>query len=588
MCTLTLARAAARRFSLALGALACCMALVATETAGAQGIVQKIEDASDRVELTVNSSKILTLEHRFTRAQVDNKELLALTPLSPNQIQVAANKAGVTQINFWDDTGKVYGLDVIIYGDAKELEMALKTLYPECAVRVYRLSNSLILDGFVDRPDSVSQIIRIAEDYSTKVVNKMQVAGVHQILLNVQVMEVSRTKLRQFGFDFAALGDGDYFTSGVSGLLSSVSSDAGVTSVASSNGAQINFGVINSDSTFFGFLEALRQNDLMKILSEPKIVAVSGRPASFNVGGEIPILVPQSLGTVSVEFEPFGTQVDFVPLVLGNGRIRLEVRPRISEIDSTLNATIPGSSISTPGFRVREVDTAVEMKAGQTLAIAGLIQSRTEAQTKAVPFLGELPWIGAGFRRVEERVNEIELLILVRPELVDALDPDEVPPGGPGLDTTSPSDHDLFFRGHLEVPKCCDDGSCPECQSGGTLLPPVEAPMAAPTPPVNETAYPLISIPAKVVESPVSTPAINPAPRLNAPEIQRTPVVSSPAVNTSVVRMPPVSSSSSPVLLPTHSNPTNSSNPAARQPVVNSDFDQAPPGLIGPVGYDVK
>ena len=119
------------------------------------------------------------------------------------------------------------------------------------------------------------------------------------------------------------------------------------------------FGLVNGNNAFFGFLEALRREDVLKILSDPTLVAVSGRPAFFNSGGEFPILVPQSLGTVSIEYKKFGTQIDFVPIVLGNGNLRLEVRPRISEIDPTRSITINGTTV--PGLRVRETDTGVEM-----------------------------------------------------------------------------------------------------------------------------------------------------------------------------------------------------------------------------------
>ncbi len=106
------------------------------------------------------------------------------------------------------------------------------------------------------------------------------------------------------------------------------------------------------------------------------------------------------------------------------------------------------------------------MKAGQTLALAGLLQTRVEAQNRGLPWLADIPWFGAPFRRVSEEVNEIELLILVTPEFVDASDPEELPPCGPGESTTSPNDVELYLRGYMEVPKCCEDGSCPKCQSG--------------------------------------------------------------------------------------------------------------------------
>jgi pilus assembly protein CpaC len=256
--------------------------------------------------------------------------------------------------------------------------------------------------------------------------------------------------------DFTIIGsNGGFFSTGVSGLLQQTSNNiGGVQTIFDSAGKAAEFGIVHDNNAFFGFLDWLQQNNIAKILAEPNIVAVSGRPAQFNVGGEIPIVVPQSLGTASIEFKPFGTQVDFLPIVLGNGNIRLEVRPRISEIDDSRSVIIQDFVI--PALTVRQVDTAVEMKASQTFAIAGLVQERTEAISRGLPYVSDLPVIGLPFRGVEEEVNEIELLILVTPEFVDPIDGCEVPHGGPGYFTTSPSNHDLYCKGHLEVPNHCN------------------------------------------------------------------------------------------------------------------------------------
>ncbi len=515
----------------------------------AQDIIQKIEGANERVELTVNTSRILTLDHKVPRAQVNNPELLTLTPLSPNQIQISANDAGVTQVNLWDETGQVHSVDVIIYGDVRELEMALKMQFPHSSVRVYRYSNSLVLTGFVDRPDYVSRITRLAEDYAPKVINNIRVGGVQQILLHVKVMEVSRTKLRTMGFDFANFSGGGDIVQSISGLIASSTSS----SVTSSGGETLSFSIFDNGSAFFGFLEALRQYELMKILAEPTLVTVSGRPASFNVGGEFPILVPQSLGTISIEFKKFGTQVDFVPIVLGNGNIRLEVRPRISEIDNTRSVTI--NEISVPGLRVREVDTGVEMKAGQTLALAGLIQNRIEAQNRGIPVLADLPWVGAGFRRVTEENNEIELLILVRPEFASALDPHEVPPGGPGIDTTSPTDCEMYFRGYIEVPRCCTDGSCAKCRGEG-------GPYGA---------------------EPIDVPAQD-----SAPADGNGVTNSAASARRSAAQSPPWRGRRTPAV-PTHT-PSDPYDPPYAAEKGEDDYGQEPDelGLIGPLGYDVE
>src|SRR4029077_7621441 len=158
-------------------------------------------------------------------------------------------------------------------------------------------------------------------------------------------------------------------------------------------------GILGSGGSFYGFLEALRQNNLARLMAEPTLVSLDGRPAQFNVGGQGPIPVQQALGVTTVQYRQFGTQIDFVPIVLGNGMIRLEVRPDITEIDPSLRDTVPG----VPGFRQRTADTAVELKAGQTLAIAGLVFTREDAVNRGIPWLADLPWIGIPFRRVSDQ-----------------------------------------------------------------------------------------------------------------------------------------------------------------------------------------
>ena len=416
---------------------------------------------SQRLEMVVNTTRILTTTKEVPRAMVNNPDVVRVVPLSPNKVQLSAVKAGVTQVNLWDEDGRLYTVSLIIMGDAQELQMLMQTEFPQASIRVRPLQTSVVLSGRVDKSEDVSRIVRMAEDYFPKVINNITVGGVQQVLLHVNVMEVSRTKLRAMGFDWVNFGSTDFVAQTVAGTLAQFTSTGTATGAG---GETVSFGLVGDNNQFFGFLEALRDNNLAKILAEPTLVTVSGRPAAFNAGGEFPILVPQSLGTISVEYKQFGTRVDFVPIVLGNGLIRLEVRPQVSELDNANGVTLGGNRI--PALRTRWVDTAVEMRAGQTLALAGLIQTRVESQNVGLPWLSDLPWAGAAFRRVQEQQNEIELVVMVRPELVDALDPHEVPECLPGNQTTSPNDTELYFRGYLEVPNCCPDGSCASCQTG--------------------------------------------------------------------------------------------------------------------------
>src|SRR5262245_42268318 len=173
---------------------------------GPTSVVRKISELSDKLELTTNSSRILTLDKNIPRVQVNNPELLAVTPLSATQVQISAKKAGVTQVNLWDEDGKIHAVDVMIYGDARELEVALQTQFPHASIKVFRYSESLVLTGYVDRPDHISPIMLLAQDYSPKVINNINVGGVQQVLLKVKVMEISRTKLRRMGTDISILG----------------------------------------------------------------------------------------------------------------------------------------------------------------------------------------------------------------------------------------------------------------------------------------------------------------------------------------------------------------------------------------------
>ncbi len=561
-------------------------------------VIRNITQATQRLELTVNTSRILTLDKRVPKMVVNNPELVSVTPISANQVQIAAKKPGVTQINLWDEEDQVYTVDLTIYGDVRELQDALKRLFPESSVNVLRLTNSLVLEGFVERPEAVSPIVRLAEDYAPKIVNNITVGGVQQVLLKVKVMEVSRTKLRRLSMDWSIHDGTNFVASNVSQLISSVTGTGPPTTVGGTFQAFVGGG------DFFTILDALQQNNVAKILADPTITAVSGRPAHFNVGGELPILVPSGLGQTTIEYKEFGTQVDFVPIVLGNGNIRLEVRPRVSEIDDTRSVSVNGFTV--PALKVRQVDTGVEMKAGQTLALAGLVQTRIEAQERGLPWVSDLPVLGAAFRSVEEEVNEIELLILVTPEFAAGMDPHEVPQCGPGMESVSPSNCQLYWGGHLEVPACgpCGpggEGACGAgangCQTGdfGASYSTSEAAYISDgmTPSAGVQQVPMEVGPQPSYLEPMTEPLQTPTPNLEmgpqtVPEIPAT----QPAPGIGPLPDPTAYQPSSPWSnVKTQGVIQNPYSPQGAQPPSTAQRPRvgtSTPGLMGPIGYDVQ
>lgn len=285
-----------------------------------------------------------------------------------------------------------------------------------------------------------------------EVINLIRVPGPQQVMLKVQVAELNRTALRQLGVDFLFQDDKMAIGSNIGGglpagreprpgnLLGLLDPQtAGATAFGVFDGGKINF-----------YVDALRRNQVFKILAEPTLVALHGQEADFLSGGEFPVPVPQggaATGAVTIEYREFGVGLTFVPYILDNETIRLAVAPEVSSIDFTLGITVGG--IQVPALNTRRTRTVVELKQGQTLAVSGLLQVEMEAGTDRIPGFGDLPYIGAMFRNNTSRRVEKELIVLVTPYLVEALDCDEVPPL-PGADVCEPNDREFYLKGRIE------------------------------------------------------------------------------------------------------------------------------------------
>jgi pilus assembly protein CpaC len=293
---------------------------------------------------------------------------------------------------------------------------------------------------------------------------------VQQVQLDVVVAQVSRTEFRNLGFNFLSSRNSSFIGSTLSGLSAQPTSmGAGLASgagamqgttlaangfVASTTGANVPFGVLNSNSGFLGFLQALRIESASKLLAEPKLVTSSGKKASFLVGGEQAVISATSgVNGPGVAFVQIGTRLDFLPVVLGNGKIQLTVNPSIKSVNNDLGIANPTGAGRTPGFDDKQVTATVEMETGQTFVIGGLIQNETRGSTIKMPVLGDLPFLGVLFSSKSFQEVEQEVVILVTPYLVDPQSCDQLPKLLPGQETRPPDDFELFLEGILEAPR---------------------------------------------------------------------------------------------------------------------------------------
>jgi pilus assembly protein CpaC len=385
----------------------------------------------------------------------------------PKTVLVTGREAGSVRVTLTAADGTSETYDVLVQFDVEFLRTLLTRAVPTASLQLIPAATGVIvITGTVAHPEDIDVIMRTAASVVSspdRIVNAMRIGGVQQVQLDCTLAYVSRTELRRMSFDFLKIGHDVDFASLSGGALAVPTPGQGITisngmatipnTVGTPNGAPANLflAVFKESTTFFGFLQALRNENLAKILAQPKLVTLSGRSAHLLSGGQQAIPEAAGLGSVSVRFEPFGTQLSILPIVLGNGRIHLEVEPEVSSIDPTVGTTISGTSV--PGRNTQSVHTTVELEDGQTLAIGGLIQNVVVATTQKVPVVGDLPYLGAAFSSKSYSETETELVVLVTPHLVDAMSCDQLPKLLPGQETRSPDDCELFLEGILEAPR---------------------------------------------------------------------------------------------------------------------------------------
>jgi pilus assembly protein CpaC len=309
---------------------------------------------------------------------------------------------------------------------------------------------------------------------SMTIINRVRVPGPRQVMLHVKIAELNRTAIRQLGVSWldpknnailastiggaagiaataGAPSISQSATTNARGMLSPIKSTFGSSASATPNNAQL-FGIFNAGQ-FSLFLNALRSNSIAKILAEPNLMAMDGQPARFLAGGLFPYPVPQSssipggTAVVTVQFANFGAILSFLPNILQNDEIQLDVEPVFSQLNFGAGTTINGGQV--PAIDQRSARTVVRLREGQTLAIAGLLQNTTNATTQRVPLLGDLPIVGPLFSSNFIETVETELVVLVTPELVAPMEANEVPPA-PGDRVFQPNDYEFYFLGRIE------------------------------------------------------------------------------------------------------------------------------------------
>jgi pilus assembly protein CpaC len=412
----------------------------------AAGVVSDGVNGEGRLLLMVNKSQIVTTKRPYKTVNISNADIADYNRVNDTEILVTAKKPGNTQLILWDVSGTSQKVDVSVMSDLEALQAQLDKIFPGTGIQATNVNGTIALRGRVKSLDVAQQAIAVAEPYCDKVLNFLEIAGGQQVMLRVRFAEVSRTASSQLGFA-GNFRDGTMQIGAINGPNGSPIGAVANREEFFLNPAVNLFGGGQVGGTAFEyFIQALRRNNLLRVLAEPNVIAISGQQASFLAGGEFPVPVPQSGGdngdTITIEYKQFGVKLNFEPTVLGDGKIRLKVEPEVSDLDYSRSVSFNGFVI--PGLTKRTLSTTIELNEGQSFAVAGLLNNRVVANKDVTPLLGDLPIVGTLFRSVRYERSETELVVIVTPSLVSPLNPDQI--GDlPGERWKDPTELQLFL-----------------------------------------------------------------------------------------------------------------------------------------------
>ena len=378
-----------------------------------------------KISLTAGRSTVLTTEFDVTRIAITNPAVADAVVVQPREILIDGKAPGTVSLIIWGSSGRTQ-YDIVVDAGVLGLEQQLKTLFPGEDIRVILNEEALILSGSVSSNAIMLKAAEIATLSSTKfkVINLLQLPGgteSQQVMLQVRFAEVNRSALQELGAAYS-VNRGSWAGRATTQQFSAPDLENDLTIFSDF----LNLFFFSKNEGIGVLIRALKQKGLFQSLAEPNLIAYNGKEASFLAGGEFPVpFVAGSTGQVTVQFKEFGIKLNFTPTIAGDV-IRLKVRPEVSTLDFNNGVTLSGFRI--PALTTRRAETEVELRDGQSFAIAGLLDNVSQTDDAAIPFLSAIPIIGTLFKSKAERAARTELMVLITPRLVRALDPDEVPP----------------------------------------------------------------------------------------------------------------------------------------------------------------
>jgi pilus assembly protein CpaC len=435
---------------LAAGALGAALATTALTPAAAEVLRVATGQASSALNVPMNRAVVVESDVPFAELSIANPGIADISTLSDRSIYVLGKAPGRTTLTLLSPDGKlISNVDVHVTPDIAEFKERLQQILPGEQIEVRTANDGIVLSGTVSSTAKLDRALDLANRYAPdRVSNLMVVGGTQQVMLKVRFAEMQRSVSKNLS---ASLGIGKDTGSVQGGIASgkNFTVTGNPPATTGGNGAMA-LGFTAGAFEFSVLLEALESKGMVRTLAEPNLTALSGQEAKFLAGGEYPIPVAAGDGLIGIEYKPFGVELNFTPVVVDGDIINLTINAAVSSIDSSAGITQNGFTVN--AFKRRETSTTVEMRDGESFAIAGLLQDDFRDASGQVPWMGDIPIIGALFRSANYQRAQSELVIIVTPHLVTPVNGEAL--ALPTDRVRIPTERDLFLFGDVaKTPK---------------------------------------------------------------------------------------------------------------------------------------
>jgi pilus assembly protein CpaC len=425
--------------------LGCALFALTTPSPPLQAKMHVVERSSDTkmdtVRVAQGTSENMKLDQTFADIVVGDPDIADVVPLTDRSLYILGKKLGRTSVSIYSAEKQLLGsLDVEVSYDTSALAVELHKRLPDAKIKVSSINGRILLTGTVPDAVTLDQAVLIAKQFGADIVPSITVTRSQQVMLEVRFLEVSRTAGRELSSRLSVAGPGWSSTTGFASLKN-----------GSAPFGTISGTLISGAYTATLDIRALEEKGLARRLAEPNLVALSGDTASFLAGGEFPFPIQSGIaGQVSIEFKKFGVGLSFTPTVLKDSLINMKIEPEVSELDNTQSVSIGG--VTVPSLIVRRASTTVELKDGQSFALAGLLQSVNASDLSQLPWIGNIPILGALFRSASFQRHETDLVILITPHIIQPVVPGQVL-RAPTAITKRANDAELFLAGQTDTPR---------------------------------------------------------------------------------------------------------------------------------------